>query len=423
MRWSVNTHYWVSHWHQKRLEIAFEYADENNLSGFSEDKEIGGYKWFYAFMKHHDKLCVKKCHQFIPCSSPWVIPAHHRCMVWPVPKSAGTTKHNWSKIHLEHQWAWVRWHGKSEKGCKDQEHKAVSDTTQWKPRWTTMLTYVSAAGFALPPMVIHRGKYHDSWCIGAQPCILVWGSKKGYITKLFTKYGKMLIYQLQAPGQLDKTNLLLMDSHYVHVFNYCFMQMMYHWDIKVFALEPHISHWGQPLDKHPFSAFKDAFNEGMWKFNRRVGGRGIQKSEFFAVFNLTWEKSMTVKNIKAGYKRTGVWPVNRAAIPSYVTEPSKICKSKVVFNVIYSILLCLFWLHCVSFQFEWSGFLSISSVIWFCSTCINIFSNYRLCRRWCTPSQGQTSKEDPTCPCCQDSFYLNCISSTSWPLWWRGKYW
>ena len=63
-------------------EIAFEYADENNLSEFSEDKEIGGYKWFYGFMKYHDGLRVKKwCHQFIPCSCPWVLPVHHRSMV------------------------------------------------------------------------------------------------------------------------------------------------------------------------------------------------------------------------------------------------------------------------------------------------------------------------------------------------------
>ena len=92
-----------------------------------------------------------------------------------------------------------------------------------------MLTYVNAAGFALSPMVIHRGKYHDSWCIGAQPRVLVQGSKKGYINKrLFAEYVKMLIYHLHASGQLDKPNLLLMDSHYAHVFNYCFMQMMYH---------------------------------------------------------------------------------------------------------------------------------------------------------------------------------------------------
>ena len=131
--------------------------------------------------------------------------------------------------------------------------------------------------------------------------------------------------------------------------------MMYHQDIKVYMLEPHTSHWGQPLDKNPFSAFKDAFNEGIRKFNRRVGGRGIQKSEFFSVFNLAWGKSMTVKNIKAGYKRTGIWPVNRAAIPSYVTEPVKICKSKVVFSVIvfYSIVFILIALCFFPVQVIW----------------------------------------------------------------------
>ena len=41
-------------------EIAFEYADENNLSGFSEDKEIDGYKWFCGFMKRQDELRVKR---------------------------------------------------------------------------------------------------------------------------------------------------------------------------------------------------------------------------------------------------------------------------------------------------------------------------------------------------------------------------
>ena len=59
---------------------------------------------------------------------------------------------------------------------------------------------------------------------------------------------------------------------------------------------------------------------------------------------------MTSKNIKAHYRRTGIWPENRAAIPSYVTGPSKICKSKVVLVVILLIsivfiliVLCLFF--------------------------------------------------------------------------------
>ena len=39
--------------------IIFKYTEENGLKGFSEDRESGGYKWFYTFMKWHDELHVK----------------------------------------------------------------------------------------------------------------------------------------------------------------------------------------------------------------------------------------------------------------------------------------------------------------------------------------------------------------------------
>ena len=44
---------------------------------------------------------------------------------------------------------------------------------------------------------------------------------------------------------------------------------------------------------------------------------------------------MTAANIKAGFKRTGIWPINRAAIPSYVSEPCKMC----AFNVLIDELM------------------------------------------------------------------------------------
>ena len=87
-------------------------------------------------------------------------------------------------------------------------------------------------------------------------------------------------YHLHAADQLDKLNLILMDSHYSHVFNYCYMKMMFDKDIKVMALEAHSSHYSQPLDKNPFSAFKNEFNFQMKRFNRTVGGTAITKAEF-----------------------------------------------------------------------------------------------------------------------------------------------
>ena len=100
--------------------------------------------------------------------------------------------------------------------------------------------------------------------------------------------------------------------------------MMFSRDIKVFAIEPHASHWGQPLDTNPFSGFKEAIHDELRKFNCKAADRAITKSKFLQVFNVAWDKSMTPKAIKAGFKHTGIWPVNRQAIPDYVREPSKL---------------------------------------------------------------------------------------------------
>ena len=153
---------------------------------------------------------------------------------------------------------------------------------------------------------------------------MVRGSKKGYINKfLFAEYGKRLIYHLHAADQLDKPNLILMDSHYSHVFNYCFMKMMFDKDIKVMALEAHSSYYSQPLDKNPFSSFKMEFNNQMKKFNRTSGERAIIKAEFFPVFNLAWNRSLTAEKMKAGFKRTGIWPPDSDALPDYLFAVNK----------------------------------------------------------------------------------------------------
>ena len=81
------------------------------------------------------------------------------------------------------------------------------------------------------------------------------------------------------------------------------------------ALEAHSSHLLQPLDKNPFSGFKHSFNKELRKWNRTNGARPIRGDEFFSVFNLAWAKAMTAQNIIAGFKRTGIWPVDQTKFP------------------------------------------------------------------------------------------------------------
>ena len=104
--------------------------------------------------------------------------------------------------------------------------KANQTVCREKARRSTMLTYVNTPRYALPPMVIHKGKFHDSWCKNAPHLVLVHSSKKGYINKyLLSEYGKMFLYHLHAENQLYKPNLVVMDSHYSHTFNYLYMKV------------------------------------------------------------------------------------------------------------------------------------------------------------------------------------------------------
>ena len=48
--------------------------------------------------------------------------------------------------------------------------------------------------------------------------------------------------------------------------------------------------------------------------------------EYFSVFNLAWYKGMTPNNCAAGFKRTGLWPVDINKLPKKMFNISKGCK-------------------------------------------------------------------------------------------------
>ena len=170
------------------------------MSGFSGGKEIGGYNWFYGFMKHHDELHVKNGVTNLSLARAL---GSSQCIINQWFDMCQSLLEQLNIMNLKYILN-IDDHG-SEDMEKVKKVVGIKGIKQYqmqpreKPRQTTMLTYVNAAGFALPPRVIHRGKYHDSWHIATQPYVLVQGSKKGYINKkLFAQYGKMLIYHLHA---------------------------------------------------------------------------------------------------------------------------------------------------------------------------------------------------------------------------------
>ena len=82
------------------------------------------------------------------------------------------------------------------------------------------------------------------------------------------------------------------------------------------VLSPHTTHATQPADQHPLAKFKRFYLYCLAVWCQKHKGKALPKSEFFRVFWPAWQKSMVEQNIKAGFRVTGLWPIDENAIPN-----------------------------------------------------------------------------------------------------------
>ena len=150
--------------------IAYDFAIDNNIFGFSDKKEIAGHKWFSLFLKRHNSLCVKQgvtnlsLAHALGSSSAIIDGWFDKYEKLIEELNITDPKYIWN----------IDEHGsedipKVKRVVGIKKIKTFQVVCCEKARHTTMLTYINGEGYALPPMIIHRGKYHESWCIGAPP--------------------------------------------------------------------------------------------------------------------------------------------------------------------------------------------------------------------------------------------------------------
>ena len=84
--------------------------------------------------------------------------------------------------------------------------------------------------------------------------------------------------------------------------------------VVLFTLPPHTTHLCQLLDKGPFASLKLEWRNTVRQFVASNPGRTVTRYDFSALFAETWFKVMTMKNITAGFRVTGVCPFNKHAV-------------------------------------------------------------------------------------------------------------
>ena len=215
--------------------------------------------------------------------------------------------------------------------------KTSNVTSKEQGETSTILTFANACGQVFPPLVIHKGgSVFNTWKQGAPRNVTIRASPKGWINKeIFYEYTVSWVAHLKETGCLGKCHLLLYDAHKSHIYNLDFLNLMVANKIEVLAIPGHTSHVLQPLDSTPFANFKTNWNLKLTDYLFHNVGCAMPKQDFWIPFWPAWRKSMTVAAVQSGFRKTGIFPINRNMIkqsdlgPSAVTDNVRNIQGKI----------------------------------------------------------------------------------------------
>ena len=193
---------------------------------------------------------------------------------------------------------------------------------------TTIVSYVSAGGVAMPPFIIFKcGKVKTEWREAAPSGYYLRRSETGFINSdLFYESAEKFVEFIKEKkilGGQDRA-LLLLDLHRSHLFNLKFLEYMKANRVEVCSFPPHCTHLMQPLDDVPFGSFKIEYQKSLLRINRLIYGQKMSKATFFRAFVPAYSSAMTPEIIRKGWKNTGLMPIDRDAPKLQLTEPSAV---------------------------------------------------------------------------------------------------
>ena len=198
------------------------------------------------------------------------------------------------------------------KGCR------ASSVSTGEKTQITVVACASAAGFALPPMVIWDCQtLSPELTIGEVPGTIYGLSKKGWIDcELFDAW---FINHFLRYAPTARPVLLMLDGHSSH---YCpdTIRLAAKHQVILFALPPNTTHISQPLDKGCFSPLKEAWKQVCHNFLTANPGMVVTRYQFSRLFSQAWMRSMTISNITSGFKVTGIYPTDHQAILKLIPD-------------------------------------------------------------------------------------------------------
>ena len=196
--------------------------------------------------------------------------------------------------------------------------KKVRQSTSGNKTQITVLACASASRQVVPPMVVFSGKnFNHALSEGEVPDTFYGMSDSGWMDQeLFASW---FTHHFLKHAVSSRPLMLILDGHSSH-FTLNLVQSAAEQDVVIFCLPPHTTADSQPLDTSCFGPLKTHWFQACRDYLYTNPGRVVTKFQFSRLFSQAWSNGMTISNITAGFRHTGIYPFNPNVILDKIEE-------------------------------------------------------------------------------------------------------
>jgi len=185
----------------------------------------------------------------------------------------------------------------------------------------TAIECISADGRCLKPMIIWPASTHRAnWTTHPTPGWVYACSDSGFTDSYISLQWLMRVFDPQTKEQANqKPRVLIWDGFGAHetleILEFCFAN-----NIILCRIPSHTSHKLQPCDIAVFGPLKAAYRDQVERLER--GGVGtIGKEHFTYLYSPARERALTSRNIKAGFRASGLFPLDPDRVLTDMPKP------------------------------------------------------------------------------------------------------
>lgn len=295
-------------------KLAYEMAVRNQIpipENWTKNK-LSGLEWFRGFKKRHSNISIRSPEAcslsrmtsfnphnvstfFTKLEAVYSRSEHfsNGSRVYNLDETSTTTVQNPKKIIAG-------------KGIK-QVNKCTSGE---RGQNVTTCCIVNALGTALPPvMIFPRKNFKTHMVNGAPHGTLGLATSSGWMCSeifplVLDHFVKFTLSSKENP------TLLIMDNHESHI-SLATIDKARENGVTILTLPPHCSHRLQPLDVSVFASFKAHYNSAVDSWLLHHPGTPITIYQVAECVGTAFDRSMTPSNIKSGFKRSGIFPLDK----------------------------------------------------------------------------------------------------------------